>query len=81
MQKGCPVHIMNVCGGNPKTVVLQELFTRSLPDVIAFSVTGRNLLSFTALAEPFEQIDKHHELTAAQAQQAQLYQAHARGCR
>ncbi|MFD8212204.1 hypothetical protein ACFV2U_00245 [Streptomyces sp. NPDC059697] len=43
-------------------------------------MTGRNLLSFTALAEPFEQIDKHHELTAAQAQQAQLYQAHVRGC-
>jgi hypothetical protein len=50
------VRIFNFGGGDTLTVMAEELFSRGVPDVLAFSVFGWNYSAFGSLAEAYKQI-------------------------
>ncbi len=50
------VSISNFRGGVPLTHMAHELFSRRLPDVLAFSVLGWNYRNFCCLAETYKQM-------------------------
>jgi len=57
VQERCRIRIVNMRGGNQQAAMLAEMFADSIPDVIAFSVFGWNILSFAALAATFKQLN------------------------
>ena len=57
LRRDTRIEIHNFRGGTTNTMMANDLFTGTVPDVLAFSVMGWNQQSFAALAATFKQLN------------------------